>query len=454
VSLPAVATLRGASSSARTVSLAVVVAALAACGSGVREGAASESSVPPPAQVSKSLAAPANSWPNPAASDYSIPPAVSATSVSLLDVEHGVALVAIAPTGSGTQSEHPSTLWLSTDLTHWHDVTPPPARQRAGAGLYVNFDDASFVNPTTGWVTTWNSWNLGVTMYGTTDGGKSWTVVAHGAHGDHAGDAEWIQLLTPTVAFDENIAATAPHMSLSMTTDGGTSWRTVYARPPQDGSSPPTGPFELPMLFTSELRGFAATAIPPAEGQVNGGVFSTLDGGVTWTAVTPPGARSTTCPADNLGAVECMFGLPSFSDATHAVLASEVVDGAIATVGFDFTTDGGSSWRLTTTVGVPIPLVPAGSYPKTYALVATPSSRTWWIVSPDGSGTATRVTSDGGQHWSVIDNSDVIGAPLAVHAFDATHALLGTDITTSEGSTAAVYVTSDGGCSWKTLLIN
>jgi photosystem II stability/assembly factor-like uncharacterized protein len=342
-------------------------------------------------------------------------------------------------------------LWLSTDLVNWRNVTPPAARQPLEGGVYVNFDEASFLNPTTGWVTTWNGWNLGVTVYRTTDGGKRWTVVTHGEHGDHAGDAEWIQLLSPTLAFDENIAATAPHMSLSVTTDGGTSWRTVYSIPPFDGQTPPRGPFELPMLFTSQLRGFAATAIPPAEGQVNGGFYRTLDGGVSWTAMTPPAARATRCPPDDLGQVECMFALPSFSDPTHAVLASEVVDGAHAAVGFDVTSDGGASWRRTTTVDVPIPLVPPDSYPKTYALVATPSSRTWWIVSPDNGGVTTRISSDAGQHWSVVDSSDVLGAPGNLKAIDGTHALLNTEITTSDGTTGAVYVTSDGGRSWKTL---
>jgi hypothetical protein len=481
VGVRALTAWRGASSSARVIKVAAVVAALVGCGSGAREGSPSGSipapssplptlssppsssslvisSGPPPPSASMSLSALASSWPNPAASNFSVPPAISVPSVTLLDVEHGVALVGVARTGSGTQSQQPSTLWLSNDLNHWRDVTPPAARQLLEGDLYAGFDQASFLNPTTGWVSTWNVGNLGVTIYGTADGGKSWTVVTRGGHGDHAGDADWIQLLSPTVAFDENIAATAPHMSLSVTTDAGASWRTVYTGPPQDGSTPPPSPFELPMLFTSRLHGFAASAIPPAEGQVDEGFFQTTDGGVSWTLATPPSARSTCPPGDRDPAdgstVECLFALPSFSDATHAVLATEVVDGATATVGFDITADGGSSWRLTTTLDVPIPLVPADSYPKSYALVATPSSRSWWIVSPNDGGVTTRVSSDAGQHWSVADSSEALGAPFAVGALDATHALLETDITTSNGTTSAVYVTSDGGHSWKTLFGN
>jgi photosystem II stability/assembly factor-like uncharacterized protein len=341
---------------------------------------------------------------------------------------------------------------MSTELSHWRDVTPPASRQPFEGNLYVMFDHASFLSPTTGWVTTWNNWNLGVTIYRTADGGKSWTTAPAGSgHGDHAGDADWIQLLTPTVAFDENIEATASSMSLSVTTNAGTSWRTVYTGPPATATPTPSA-YEAPMLFVSQLHGFAATAIPPAEGQIDQGFFKTTDGGVSWTAVTPPLAPSTTtCPSDNLEMVECLFALPAFSDATHAVLVTEVIEGTRATVGFDVTSDGGSSWQLTTTVDVPIPLVSADSYPKSYALVATPASRAWWIVSANGGGVTTRISSDAGKHWSVTDTKDVLGAPEQLDALDATHALLMTDVITSEGATGALYITSDSGHSWKTL---
>lgn len=240
-------------------------------------------------------------------------------------------------------------------------------------------------------------------------------------------------------------------MSLSITSDAGRTWRTVYAIPRPDGVSPQPNPFELPMLFTSQLRGFAASSIPPAEGQVNAGFFATTDGGVSWTPMAPPAARAMTCPPDDLGPIECMFALPSFSDATHAVLASEVVDGARATVGFDSTADGGSTWQLTTTVDVPIALVAPDSYPKTYALVSTPSGSNWWIASAAGSGVTTRTSTDAGQHWTVANDSPVLGSPAKLAALDATHALLMTEIITADGGETAVYVTNDGGHNWKTL---
>ncbi|HEY0871093.1 MAG TPA: hypothetical protein VGD55_11890, partial [Acidothermaceae bacterium] len=277
------------------------------------------------------------------------------------------------------------------------------------------------------------------------DGGRTWTTAPEGSgHGDHAGDADWIQLLSPTVAFDENIEATASNMSLRVTTNAGASWQTLYTGPPA-ASTPTPSAYEAPMLFVSQLRGFAVSGIPPAESQIDQGFFETSDGGVSWAVEKPPPARSTTCPSDNLGTVECLFSLPSFSDANHAVLASEVVDGAHATVGFDVTGDGGSTWRQRTTVDVPIPLVPAGSYPGTYALVATPSSRDWWIVSATGTGVTTRITSNAGQDWAITNSPRVLGSPGKLEALDATHALLMTQLITSDGGTSALYVTSDGG---------
>ncbi len=176
--------------SMRAVGAAAAVAALVGCGSGVRQGSPPSSSGPvfssgppsssvppfsggpPPPTASKSLAVPVSSWPNPAASNLSVPPAVSVPSVTLVDVEHGVALAGSARIGSGSQDGGPSTLWLSTDLNHWRDVTPPAARQQLEGGLYAMFDQASFLNPTTGWVSTWNLGNLAVTIYATADGGQ------------------------------------------------------------------------------------------------------------------------------------------------------------------------------------------------------------------------------------------------------------------------------------------
>lgn len=186
----------------RAVGAATVFAALVACGSGVPQASTASSLLAPSSPHPASASSPVASWPNPAASNFSVPPAISVPWVSLVYVQHGVALVGVSPIGGGDESGQPSTLWLSTDLAHWREVTPPASRQPFEGNQYVTFDQASFLSPSTGWVTTWNSWNLGVTIYRTADGGKNWTTAPTGSgHGDHGGDADWIQLLSPTVAF-------------------------------------------------------------------------------------------------------------------------------------------------------------------------------------------------------------------------------------------------------------
>ena len=376
---------------------------------------------------------------------------------SVLYAQNGVVLVGVDPGCCGSQAAKPSTLWLSTDLTHWRNVTPPGSREEVNRGyfpgLHAGFDEASFLNPNTGWVTTWNGGNLAVTAYRTTDGGTTWSSVAISGHGDHGGDADWIQLLTPTLAFDENIAATAPHMSLSKTSDGGASWRTIYDWPTPGTESDKLVPLDMRMAFVSETRGFAVSGVPPDEPfEVSGDFFTTNDGGAHWTPHAAPFPKGE-CPTvlTEPMTVRCLVSLPKFTG-SRGVLATEVISGAQATVGFDTTSDGGNGWQLATSVDVAVPVFPAGGYPMTnYAFVGTPSMTTWWIASYSTDGVTSRVTSDAGAHWSQVTSRGFDGTPNALDVVDATHALLTTFVIGADGSTDRVYSTSDAGRTWQPL---
>jgi hypothetical protein len=382
--------------------------------------------------------------------------------ISMVYAQNGVALIGVIDACCGSQGTDAPTLWMSNDMTHWRNVTPPGSREQVNPsyfpGLYATFDQASFLNPSTGWVTTWNAGNLGVTAYRTSNGGKTWSSVRISGHGDHGGDADWIQLLTPKVAFDENVAATAPHFSLSTTTDAGQSWRDVYQWPsPTDDSAPPPMPFAMPIVFVSANRGFAAAGIPPAEGDVTGDFFTTDDGGVHWSRLTPPSMKDALCPtAQTLpGSSSCLVLVPRFTGPDDGVLATEVISGAQATVGFDTTGDGGTSWRAATSVDVPLPVFPPNGFSMSnYAFVATPSVTTWWIASYSPQGVTTRVTSDAGSHWSTVTSREFDGTPTNLNAVDATHALLTTWVLGADGATDRVYSTSDAGSSWTPLFAN
>jgi photosystem II stability/assembly factor-like uncharacterized protein len=443
------------------VAVAAAAVVLVGCASGARQRLAAPISVPAtaatPAASSATSSPDAASTPtpmtsgsstDPAASNLSVPPAASAPTVTLFDAEHGVAVVGVSPLAYGNA---PSTLWISTDMTHWRDVTPPGARDFAWERLYATFDEASFLNSRTGWVTTWNAGNLAVTAYRTTDGGTTWSAIGIGGEGDHAGDADWIQLLSPRVALSEAISATGPGMNLAITTDAGQSWRTTYTGPsPSTTNYPNPGPFELPMSFISTTRGFAATAIPPAEPQVLGGLFDTSDGGAHWTQLALPGIDTAACSRPTTPSSQCLSTLPTFTDPTHGVLASEIITGTHASIRFDTSSDTGASWQQAApTINLPLPYVGADSYSWPDALVATPSASDWWLVSETGNGLTSQVTTDAGNHWSTVETAGVLGAPNRLEAIDATRALIETLITTSNGTTNTLYATSDGGHSWQ-----
>jgi hypothetical protein len=430
---------------------------------------AAPASVPPaaPAATQSTGTAPASmaassGSPFPAGSELALSSADMASDATVLYAQNGVVLVAVAYGCCGSEEAKPSTLWLSTDMTHWRDVTPPGSREQVNPayfpGMYAGFDEASFLNPTTGWVTTWNGGNLAVIAYRTSDGGKTWSAVGIGGHSDHGDDAEWIQLLTPKVAFSDGVTPTAPHLTLSVTTDSGQSWRTVYDWPTATTESDTSVPLDMPMVFVSETRGFAASGIPPDETfDVSGDFLTTNDGGVHWSPITPPSIKNEACPTVQTEpvTVKCLVSIPRFTDKTHGVLATEVISGAQATVGFDTTSDGGTSWQVAPSVDVPVPVFPTGGYPMTnYAFVATPSMTAWWIASYTADGVTSRVTSDAGSHWSQVTSRGFDGTPNAFDAVDATHALLSTFVIGADGSTDRVYSTSDAGRTWHPLFAN
>jgi photosystem II stability/assembly factor-like uncharacterized protein len=385
------------------------------------------------------------------------PPAGLAPDVTLAYFQHGVGLVGVAPLGGGWQDYEPSTLWLTTDSGPWRDVTPPGARRGAVAGDYPLFEAASFLDPATGWVTTWDAANDDVTMYSTRDGGASWTAVRHSGHTANAGATDLIQLVTPQLVFSETLEPTAPGMDLQATTDGGRSWHSVYTGPPsRRPGSPLAGPFEMPMVFVSASRGFSADGIPPADpivGAGQGGFFASSDGGRNWVRESPPLASPPpACAASPGNATSCVFALPVFTGATRGVLPSEVLTGTSATVGFATTSDSGYAWTLASTLHVPLPKRSVTAVPAAgYALIALPSASTWWVLAAAQRGVTSWVSTDSGRSWSATDGA-VPGTPLALQAINASRAWLTALVNKPAGSSRVLYATSDGGRSWQQVL--
>lgn len=427
--------------------LTAVMVLLAGCGTGS-----------PPRTKASLATTPTTSTPAPTTTTtVSVPstdPAALAPWPSLVYVGSGVAVVGINPVDDPYGGQRPSELFLSTDMVHWTNVTPPQS-QVAQTGTYGGFEHASFLNDLDGWVTTWNSATTVVTIYRTTDGGRSWSAVLGGDHSDGSDATVLINLVSPTTAFREALEPTGPIMTLQVSTDSGETWRTVYNGPPiRTGDNPPQGPFEMPMVFTDAERGFSSLDIPPSLPlSMVGEFFSTSDGGSTWTPETPPlPVTAETCPGQGAGrsTVSCLFALPTFSDTDAGVLPATVVSGAQASVAFDVTEDGGVHWTLrsqrsasVTPNDTQLPGVHFG-----YPFVSVASGSTWWLMGWTSTGVTTQVSADGGVEWATSTAPPFQGTPVALTALNATHALVTVQDETANGTTTQLWATADSGRKW------
>lgn len=367
-------------------------------------------------------------------------------------------MVGVSPDCCGNQGQVPPHLWLSTDGTHWRDITPSAMTRPGKVGSYPMFESASFLSSTIGWVTTYDPATVQVTIYRTADGGRTWSSIPGGEHTANAGAITRVQLLTPTTVFLDTVQPTGPSAKLQVSTDAGASWRTVYFGPRVPS------PVSLQVLeFTSRSRGFAAGGIPPADpltGPNTAGLETTTDAGATWSRLRLPLPWSApTCPTEATD-TWCWTGLPVLFDARTGVVASERIHASTATVAFDATSDGGSTWGPAASLSVPIPPnqttqpptpVPFPPTPSA-ALVATPGGHAWWVLSQVAGSVTTKVSTDTGRHWVTGVSATPKGVPDALNALDASRALLTSTVTTASGNEiTAVWLTTDAGHTWHRL---
>ena len=372
-------------------------------------------------------------------------------------VYSGGGVVAVGVTPYDAFSGGYAQLFLSTDLVHWKNITPPQSHATHN-GTWPLFQQASFLNPSTGWVTTWNPATTKTIIYRTSDGGSTWTSIPGSGHSANAGAETLIDLVSPTAAFEEQLEPTAPRMSLSVTTNAGQSWKTVYTGPPPTPANGRyQGPFMMPMTFTDTQHGFAATGLPPTEGSPGeADFFHTTNGGSTWTRQAPPlPATALTCPAtvNTSSATSCIYSLPVFTDSRHGAIAAVVSSGGHAQVAFDTTSDGGQHWtktsQLTTTATNPQPGSPQPN--RAYPLISISPSGSWWVLGSSGTTAITQVTSNHGTTSATNRATLPPGTPTSLNALNSTHALLTINSTTPNGTTTKLFTTQDGGQHWTIL---
>lgn len=378
-------------------------------------------------------------------------PAIASTPwTSLVYEGPGVVVVGISPDGAGYQGARPSALYLTSDMVHWTNITPPQS-QTSGYGGFGWFEHASFLNPSTGWVTSWNP-DTRTAIYRTGDGGKTWTTVPGVGHSANAGATTLIDLISPTTAFEELLEPTGPGMNLYKTTDSGDTWKQVFG-----GSGPAM--ILMPMTFTDVERGFAAYGSPPSP--PFGGLddfFETSNGGSTWQRESPPLPNSrSSCPATfgYLATSACSYTLPIFSDPLHGATASVVTAASKAEVAFDVTSDGGQRWtrsaQLSITISPNSTQAPGQSGTFGYPLISIGPANSWWVLGWNGSSASTEISSDGGATWRTDKSSIPTGVPTSLNAFSSTQALLTITSMTPDGSTNQVLYTKDKGLHWAPL---
>ncbi|TCN40247.1 photosystem II stability/assembly factor-like uncharacterized protein [Kribbella orskensis] len=210
------------------------------------------------------------------------------------------------------------------------------------------------------------------------------------------------------------------------TTDGGKTWQNV-------------SPAGQTLLFR-DVEAFDAKravilAIGPGE---DSRIFRTSDGGKTWAE----SFRNT----DPNAFYDCL----DFNDQRHGLALSDPVDGKFRIAE---TSDGGQSWQVQSTKGMPAALPGEFAFAASGTCLVAGPGRTAWFATGGGDRPRVFRTSDGGRNWKVTDSPMASGAAAGIFSLAFRGPLLGVavggDFEKPTEAVKAASVTNDGGRSWK-----
>ena len=229
---------------------------------------------------------------------------------------------------------------------HWIDVTPQAAKAGAWITYFLDANHAwlaSSVQPGS------TSTDFSVTIYRTADGGRTWVQA-----GEVTADRGWpasMDFVDPArgwLFMRLGVAAGSEGVAIFGTIDGGTSWTKLSEA--DTSGNPGQLPFSChkgPPIFLNSSTGW----MPGSCGAGGGPYFYiTHDGAQTWSAVT------TSLPAGYSG--NCMCGISGlrFSDARNGIFVLDLYGADGVPHNFLYAShDAGATWQ-------PGPQLPANSY--------------------------------------------------------------------------------------------
>jgi photosystem II stability/assembly factor-like uncharacterized protein len=243
-----------------------------------------------------------------------------------------------------------------------------------------------------------------------------------------------------------------------------------------------------PVDSTEQFRGLDAVSRDVAwVGGSNGSIFRTVDGGDTWANVSPPGStgllfRDVEAFGRNRAVVlaigeadasrvyrtadggqtwtqsftnqdpAAFYDCMAFSsDHRHGLAVSDPVDGKFRIIA---THDGGRSWKVRSTAGMPDALPGEFGFAASGTCLTTFGSHDAWFGTGGGAQGRVFHSRDHGRTWTVTATPVVSTSPDGGGIFslafrDRRHGFaIGGDLSTSGVAVDALAVTRDGGRSW------
>jgi photosystem II stability/assembly factor-like uncharacterized protein len=309
------------------------------------------------------------------------------------------------------------------DHCRWRDVTPP--------GLHADeIDDVAFVDPRHGWIAAYDCAKVKVSLYRTSNGGRTWLPLGAPAEHSCGGGPTWLSFADREHGWMEPVSPNGPQGDLLETSDGGGTWTRV-------ATLDDALPCLAPIVFVSPSAGWM--------GRCDAHVYSTSDGGRHWRRAT---IRVSGAPKVRQFDVPRFFGEPGIQAATLGDAVGTGQGGLRErAVAFSVSTDGGRSWSQRSLRPI-APCTQSGGlfYPSSWP-AAVAGAGVWWIVTTGRHPTVQR-TDDGGRSWHTTVARGLASGPCGLLSVSAASSTVAWAVTRAGTGDSRLFRTTDGGRSW------